>query len=104
MLIMGDLIMKNLQEMTKAELLEYIENSKNNKNGRKFEVLNLLKEGYDSIESIGEALNITSKNVSSILTALRKDGNIIINMRVDKQSILQLMTQEQLDFISKKGV
>ena len=101
---MGDLIMKNLQEMTKAELLEYIENSKNNKNGRKFEVLNLLKEGYDSIESIGEALNITSKNVSSILTALRKDGNIIINMRVDKQSILQLMTQEQLDFISKKGV
>lgn len=42
--------------------------------GRKYEVLQVLREGAVSITAIAERLNTTSKNVSSTLTALRKEG------------------------------
>lgn len=44
--------------------------------GRKGEVRKLLEENKDgiSIKEIGERLNISNKNVSSILSYLKKDG------------------------------
>lgn len=84
--------MKNVQDMTKAELIELVEKLQEAKGkGRKEAVLNLLKEGYDSIDSIAEQLGITSKNVSSILTALRKNGNYILSLRVGGNSVLKLI-------------
>ena len=90
--------MKSLQEMTKAELLEYINSNKSNR-GRKEQVLELLKNGFDSIEAIAEELGITAKNVSSQLTYLRNDGHIIITVSIHKESVLMLLNKEQLEYI-----
>lgn len=46
---------------------------------RKGEVLAVLREGNFLISEIAEKLNITDRNVSSILSALKKDGFVIWN-------------------------
>ena len=84
-------------ELTKAELLELVADlesklSRSGK-GRKSEVLELLRGGYDSIESISEELGINSKNVSSVLSGLRKDGYMIISYRVRGSNIVQLVDE-----------
>ena len=88
-------------EMTKDEMLTKIAeleaklaNVKSGGKNRKGDVLRLLNEGYDSIESIAEVLDIIKKNVSSILSALRKQGHVIINIRAGGNSILQLVNEE----------
>ena len=75
-----------MKKLTKEELIEKIENQEQlimelqirletSKNGRKFQVLEILKEGNPiSIVKIAEKLGITAKNVSSQLTYLRSDG------------------------------
>ena len=90
-------IMSNYESLTKAQLIEMLNNQ--SKSGRKSQVLDLLKSGYDTIEAIAEKLNIQTKNVSSQLTYLRKDGHIIINVNINKQSILMLLNQEQVDYL-----
>jgi biotin operon repressor len=75
------------KEMTKEELvakvaeLEQIILNLQNKKGRKFEVLELLKTNTSiSIVEIAERLNISTKNVSSQLTYLREEGyNVCTN-------------------------
>ena len=94
--------MKDLTTLTKAELIELL--NKKSTGNRKVEVLGLLQNGFDSIEAISEELAITKKNVSSVLSALRKQGHNIINLRIGGQSVLQLMTEEQMDFIQSKQV
>ena len=73
-------------KMTKEELLEMVENQEaiildlqlrleNNSNGRKSQVLELLRSsGSISILEIAKKLDISTKNVSSQLTYLRTDG------------------------------
>jgi biotin operon repressor len=73
-------------KMTKEELLEMVANQEaiildlqlrleNNSNGRKSQVLELLRSsGSISILQIAKELNISTKNVSSQLTYLRTDG------------------------------
>lgn len=78
---------KTTKEMTKEELvakvaeLEQIILNLQNKKGRKFEVLELLKTNTSiSIVEIAERLNISTKNVSSQLTYLREEGyNVCTN-------------------------
>lgn len=93
----------NYENMTKAQLIEALQAQKLAGKNRKPEVLALLQQGFDTIESIASELGITKKNVSSILSALRKQGHVIINLRVGGQSVLQIMTQEQLDSFTKKA-
>ena len=62
------------REMIILDLQVKLEASKNNE-GRKTQVLDLLKEnGSMSILEIASKLNISTKNVSSQLTYLRTDG------------------------------
>ena len=62
------------KEQIIADLLVKLESSKNN-DGRKTQVLDLLKNnGSMSILDISKELNISTKNVSSQLTYLRTDG------------------------------
>ena len=59
--------------------------------GRKDDVLAILQEGPAGILEIAEKLNINSKNVSSQLSYLRKDGYII---HTDEKSRKYLAAQE----------
>ena len=62
------------REQTILDLQIKLESSKNN-DGRKTQVLELLKtNGSMSILDISKSLNISTKNVSSQLTYLRTDG------------------------------
>lgn len=70
--------------MNKAQLAENLLAAVNFMNtqpergpGRKDDVLAILQEGPAGILEIAEKLNINSKNVSSQLSYLRKDGYII---------------------------
>lgn len=63
----------NYDNMTKQELLEVI-NKLNSKSGRKQEIKAILEEGRISITEIADRTGMTSRNVSTILSYLRKDG------------------------------
>ncbi len=89
--------MSNYENMTKAELIEFI--NANKSGGRKQQVLDLLNQGYDTIEAISEKIQISTKNVSSQLTYLRNDGHIIITLNINKQSILMMLNEEQLTYL-----
>jgi biotin operon repressor len=93
----------NYETMTKAQLIEALQAAKLAGKNRKPEVLALLRKGYDTIEAISAEMGITKKNVSSILSGLRKQGHVIINLKVGGQSVLQIMTQDQLDSLMNKG-
>lgn len=84
--------MKDLNEMKKEELVNLVceledclimledkfSRGKSFKKGRKDEVLELLKEvGRISVGDISKKLGISSRNVSSQLSYLRKDGILI---------------------------
>lgn len=86
---------KKIEEMTKAELLELVTQLQSRGGKRKEEVLTKLREGYDSIQAIAESLNIERKNVSSILSALRKEGYIIITYSVRGSSVIQLVEGDE---------
>ena len=73
-----------ISNMNKATLIEYLSAAVNIINvqsdrgpGRKDDVLAILQNGPAGILEIAEKLNITSKNVSSQLSYLRKEGYII---------------------------
>ena len=93
-------IMSSYENLTKAELIEMLNNQ--SKSSRKNQVLECLKSGVDTIEAISEKLNIQTKNVSSQLTYLRKDGYNILTVSVKDQSILLLLSQEELDELLSK--
>ena len=74
--------MSELETMTNVELINIIVELQARpaakSDGRKEEVLRVLKErGPISIMDIAEAIGISTKNVSSQLTYLRKDGHAI---------------------------
>lgn len=53
--------------------------------GRKYDVLETLRQGPISITDLATKLDTTSKNISSVLTMLRKDGaEIFTNSRGEK--------------------
>ena len=58
--------------------------------GRKDQVLQCLRSGINTIDSIAEHLGINSKNVSSQLTYLRKDGYMIYSIRFNNITTLKL--------------
>lgn len=63
-------------------LNKLIKENVGNKDGRKGEIFNILKEGKISIEDISKRVGISSRNVSSILSYLRKDfkdGKLLVD-------------------------
>lgn len=92
--------MNDITKMNKDELIKEIaslrEKLANNNLDRKSVVLGLIKDGFDTADAIAEELNITKKNVASILTGLRKDGHHIHTIKINKQNILTIFTDEQM--------
>ena len=50
------------------------------KSNKKYDVLNLLKEGPHSTSELAEKMNTTKNNIGSLLTYLRKQDGIILHM------------------------
>ena len=79
-----ELLNKDFQPKSLQEALEHIKQLKQavklfeyKQGGRKKQVKELLNKQPLSIEEIADKLGITNKNVSSILCALKKEGNKI---------------------------
>lgn len=59
--------------------------------GRKEQVLELLKAGTTNIQAIADEIGVSTKNISSQLTYLRKDGHAILSYRMSGKSFLKYM-------------
>lgn len=95
--------MGDLSSKSKAELLAIIEDMKaNSKQNRGDRMLELLREGYDSIGAIAEEMGIKTKNVSSIKNGLIKKGHLIISYNVGGSNVLALVEGDD-DSIKVKG-
>lgn len=78
----NELTIETMEKMTKKELInhlmsaiELLNERKDQKSNKKFLVLDILKRGTAiSILDISNELGISTKNVSSLLCYLRKDG------------------------------
>lgn len=82
--VLRNLTNENISGLNKSDLAAYLEAAVRELNtqpergpGRKDDVLVMLQQGPASILDIANALNISTKNVSSQLSYLRKDGYII---------------------------
>lgn len=81
----SELTTEMLDKLTKKELIEHlttaiaiINERKEQRSNKKFLVLEILNRNHPiSILDISNELNISTKNVSSLLCYLRKDGIII---------------------------
>ena len=77
-----ELTQEQMEKMNKKELIETLSQAismlnerKEQRSNKKFLVLEILKRGHPiSILDISNELNISTKNVSSLLCYLRKDG------------------------------
>lgn len=97
---MNNINIQDLYKMNRSNLIALIikMNYDNNNNpvestksiGRKDQVLQCLRSGINTIDSIAEHLGINSKNVSSQLTYLRKDGHMIYSIRFNNVTTLKL--------------
>lgn len=97
-------------EMTKKEMAELIEKlqaekvelQKSSGSTMKSRVVELIESGMNTIEDIANTLSITSKNVSSNLTAIRHDlkvdGKTIISQRIDNNTKLAIVTLKDLNW------
>lgn len=65
---------EQLMKLSKNELVEMIMTITTPKDNRKSQVYEALLEGPKTVLEIAEQLKTTTKNVSSYLTYLRKDG------------------------------
>ena len=91
--IITELAQEQMEKMNKKELIETLSQAismlnerKEQRSNKKFVVLEILKRGHPvSILDISNELNISTKNVSSLLCYLRKDGiNIHTNEKGEK--------------------
>ena len=72
-----ELMTKSVEEL--VEIILEMNMPREQKSHKKFDALAILKRGKPvSIMQIAEEMNISTKNVSSLLTYLRKDGHEIM--------------------------
>ncbi len=95
---------KMSREEIRRELDKLMEENKilrSKKGDRKSEVLSLLEEGVNDIEEIGKKLGIKEKNVSSILSYLRKElkskGKGIISVKYNKKNYVVMMRLKEIN-------
>ena len=92
---MNNINIQDLDKMTYDNLIPWVIKMSHDTNttksiGRKDQVLQCLRSGINTIDSIAEHLGINSKNVSSQLTYLRKDGYMIYSIRFNNITTLKL--------------
>ena len=94
----AEAVQSDLSNLSPAELIAMIEKLKAGQGkDRKAEILGLIKEGHDTSQALAEQAGITTKNVASILTALRKEGHFILTMKIGGQNIIKLLTEDEAE-------
>ena len=94
---------KMSKEEIREKLNELIKENEvlRNKKDRKSEVLSLLRKGVNSIEEISKGVGIKEKNVSSILSYLRKDlekkGEGILSVKYSNKNFVVLMKIKEIN-------
>ncbi len=90
-------IMSDLSKLSKQELIDLVADlkAKSGKN-RGDRMLELLREGYDSIGAIAEEMGVTAKNVSSIKNGLCKKGYVIVSYNVAGSNVIALVEGDSL--------
>ena len=88
-------VTEDLTSMTREELIALIIKMRTTQKvtkatGRKDQVLQCLRTGINTIAGIADHLGTNSKNVSSQLTYLRKDGHMIYSIRFNNVTTLKL--------------
>ena len=87
---------QDYSNLSQAELIAMIQGLQARQGkDRKAEILGLIKEGYDTSQALAEKACITTKNVASILTALRKEGNHLLTMKVGGSNIIKLLSDDE---------
>ena len=92
-----ELTQEQMEKMNKKELIETLSQAismlnerKEQRSNKKFVVLEILKRGHPiSILDISNELNISTKNVSSLLCYLRKDGVTIHTNKKGEKYIVE---------------
>ena len=95
--IITELTQEQMEKMNKKELIETLSQAismlnerKEQRSNKKFVVLEILKRGHPiSILDISNELNISTKNVSSLLCYLRKDGVTIHTNEKGEKNIVE---------------
>lgn len=95
---MNNINIQDLYKMNKSNLISLIIKMSHDTTtidttksiGRKDQVLQCLRSGINTIDDIAEHIGINSKNVSSQLTYLRKDGHMIYSIRFNNITTLKL--------------
>ena len=82
-------IVEELEESLCYVETKLVSKKKLNTIGRKQEVLKILQKGAVSISAISSRLGISSKNVSSQLTYLRKDGYNIMTDSIGRKVLMK---------------
>ena len=88
---------QELMKSTKEELVEMIIKLQTSKGGRKGEVLACIKQGGYSMDALASELNINNKNVSSVLSGLRQDGEVFITYKIAKETLIDFVGTRQTD-------
>jgi len=94
---------KMTKEQIRAELDRLMKENESlkSKGSRKKEVLSLLRKGMNNIEEIAGKVGIKEKNVSSILSYLRKDlsskGEGILSVKYDNKNFVVLMKLSEIN-------
>jgi predicted transcriptional regulator len=86
----GERRLELVQGLLRDARIKAAKNEKPKKVGRKTQVLAILQNGETTMTMIAEALNISKKNISSILTYLRKEGYVITTKRNGKNHIVTI--------------
>ena len=91
-----------MKELSKEQLIEllkekegHIKELESNKVSRVHQVKSLIEKGYNTIDMIADELKINNRNVSSQLTALRKqlleEGKTVISANIDDKTYLKVV-------------
>lgn len=96
--------------MTKEELMKKVEElelslerEKSKNVNMKSKVLNLIQGGVNSMTGLTKNLDTTSKNISSVLTAIRKDllkdNKIIITQKFNNETMIAILDLKSLGWV-----
>jgi biotin operon repressor len=96
-------MLKRIEELEKENEMLKVKAAKGRSFGKKYMVLEVLSEGPKSILEIGEALDVSSKNVSSQLCYLKKEGFGIITDEGGRKVVTKYKG-EDVSFEEVKGM
>jgi len=70
--------------------INFLINQRQNPDARKTQVLNLLQAAPHTIQELADKLNTSTKNISSQLTYLRKDGHPICTNHIGQKFLANI--------------